>query len=216
MNRSKRPPCGESSIGTLAIRIYITLLTPLPDPAPTSFWTILDNCQPRFGYRRFKIFEPLDSGDSDTDTHIMAFKVIAPFTGPLTPTANDGFAIYDATKAEKAPSLAVMTKIRPVGSQMHELSTGRADYLKYASWESFEKQVRARFMPKGYKLLCPPHVLPLLTERTQFYRICISSCRCSQRRWYHSYPCQYLQVSVLIPCQLPCPHHTRMRCNWDL
>ncbi|EDR12192.1 uncharacterized protein LACBIDRAFT_323283 [Laccaria bicolor S238N-H82] len=80
-----------------------------------------------------------------TITHIMASKVIAPFTGPLTPTANDGFAIYDATKAEKAPSLAVMTKIRPVGSQMHELSTGRADYLKYASWESFEKQDTSYF-----------------------------------------------------------------------
>ncbi|KAF9536257.1 hypothetical protein CPC08DRAFT_717855 [Agrocybe pediades] len=96
-----------------------------------------------------------------------ASKLISPFTGPLTPTAietflgqcEDAFEIYAATKAATSPELSVSTKIRMVGTQMQEpamaawWSAGRSDYLKLTSWKDFEKQIRSRFMPKGYKLM---------------------------------------------------------------
>lgn len=97
----------------------------------------------------------------------MASKIIAPFVGPLTPTAIDdwlnqcvdGFAIYASTKTDKSPSLDVVTQIRLTGIQLQEPSTaawwnsGRKEFLKLASWEAFEKLVRSRFMAKGYQLI---------------------------------------------------------------
>ncbi|KAF5374516.1 hypothetical protein D9615_009034 [Tricholomella constricta] len=97
----------------------------------------------------------------------MASKIIAPFAGPITPSAiNDwlsqcenGFAIYAATKSEKSPELDVVTKIRLTGTQLHEPSAaawwnaGRKEFLKLATWEEFEKQIWKRFMAKGYKLI---------------------------------------------------------------
>ncbi|KAF8512460.1 hypothetical protein BU17DRAFT_8625, partial [Hysterangium stoloniferum] len=100
-------------------------------------------------------------------TSTMASKIITPFAGPLTPTAieawlghcEDGFAIYASTKTDKAPDLSIETKIRLAGSNMQELTmaawwnAGHVDFLKLTSWESFEKQIRSRFMPKGYKMV---------------------------------------------------------------
>ncbi|KIJ26356.1 hypothetical protein M422DRAFT_272597 [Sphaerobolus stellatus SS14] len=97
----------------------------------------------------------------------MASKVVPAFLGPLIATVleewlgqcDDGFAIHAATKAEKTPALEVPTKIRITGSQLQEptmtawWSSGRKEFLKLVTWESFEKKIRERFMPKGYKLL---------------------------------------------------------------
>ncbi|KIJ46876.1 hypothetical protein M422DRAFT_29069 [Sphaerobolus stellatus SS14] len=97
----------------------------------------------------------------------MASKVVSAFLGPLTATAldewlgqcDDGFAIHAATKAEKTPALDVPTRIRITGSQLQEptmaawWSSGRKEFLKLVTWEAFEKKIRERFMPKGYKLL---------------------------------------------------------------
>jgi hypothetical protein len=97
----------------------------------------------------------------------MASKIIAPFVGPLTPAAidewlsqcEDGFAIYASTKSDKSPELDAVTQIRLTGTQLHEPSTaawwnaGRKEFLKLASWDLFEKKIRARFMAKGYKLI---------------------------------------------------------------
>lgn len=97
----------------------------------------------------------------------MASKIVSAFDGPLTPTAldawlgqcEDGFAIYASTKSEKTPDLDVQTKIRLVGTQLHEPSmaawwnANRKEFLKLATWDLLEKQIRNRFMPKGYKLI---------------------------------------------------------------
>ena len=120
--------------------------------------------------------------DESSDTP-MASKIITPFTGPLTPTSieawlgqcEDGFAIYASTKTEKAPDLNVETKIRLTGANMHEPTTaawwnaGRPEFLKLVTWEAFEKRIRSRFMPKGYKMialrtffLCAQNRLPFL------------------------------------------------------
>lgn len=96
----------------------------------------------------------------------MAMKIIQPFLGPLTPTnletwlgqCEDAFAIYAVTKSEKSPDIDEVTKIRLIGSNMQEPSMAawwsatRAESLKL-KWEAFEKSIRSRFMPKGYKLL---------------------------------------------------------------
>ncbi|KAF8508307.1 hypothetical protein BU17DRAFT_26366, partial [Hysterangium stoloniferum] len=102
---------------------------------------------------------------------------------PLTPTAIEGwlaqceagFAIYTSTKTEKAPDLTIETKIRLAGTNMQEptmaawWNAGRTEFLKLEAWETFQKQIRTRFMPKGYNmvalrafLLCAQHGLPFL------------------------------------------------------
>ena len=97
----------------------------------------------------------------------MASKVVSAFNGPITPTAleawlgqcEDGFAIYTSTKSDKTPDLDVPTKIRLTGTHLHEPSmaawwnANRKEFLKLASWDALEKQIRSRFMPKGYKLM---------------------------------------------------------------
>ncbi len=97
----------------------------------------------------------------------MASKIVSAFDGPLTPTAldawlgqcEDAFAIFASTKSEKTPKLDEPTKIRLVGTQLHEPSmaawwnANRKEFLKLATWELLEKQIRNRFMPKGYKLI---------------------------------------------------------------
>lgn len=100
-------------------------------------------------------------------TPTMASKIIPAFTGPLTPPAletwlgqcEDGFAIYTATKSSTAAALEIATKIRLTGTQLQEptmqawWSAGRTEFLKLATWGDFEKRIRERFMPKGYKLI---------------------------------------------------------------
>jgi hypothetical protein len=71
----------------------------------------------------------------------------------------DGFAIHASTKTDKTPTLDTITKIRLTGTQLLEptmatwWSSGRKDFLKLPSWESFESKIKERFMPKGYKML---------------------------------------------------------------
>ena len=98
---------------------------------------------------------------------MMALQIIPLFVGPLTPTAieawlglcKDGFAIYALTKTDKSPALDTTTKIHLTGTNMQEplmaawWSTGRSEFLKLTSWESFEKMIRSRFLPKGFKLM---------------------------------------------------------------
>ncbi|KAF8957568.1 cytochrome P450 [Flammula alnicola] len=139
-------------------------------------------------YGDYGLLNPITDSDSDDpDTFVMASKIVSAFTGPLTPTAieawlgqcEDGFAIYAATKADKSPNLDLQTKIRLAGSQLQEPSTaawwssGRAEFLKLATWDMFEKQLRSRFMPKGYKLIalrtffrCAQGPLPFLDFAT--------------------------------------------------
>ena len=87
----------------------------------------------------------------------------------------DGFAIYASTKTEKAPNLNIETKIRLTGANMQESTmaawwnAGRTEFLKLTTWDTFEKQIRSRFMPKGYKMialrtffLCAQNQLPFL------------------------------------------------------
>jgi hypothetical protein len=107
-----------------------------------------------------------DSDSDDINTSLMASKIVSPFPGPLTPTAieswlgqcEDAFAIYAATKSEKSPDLEDATQIHLAGTQMQETSmaawwsSGRAEFLKL-TWDQFEKQIRTRFMPKGYKMI---------------------------------------------------------------
>ncbi|KIM46896.1 hypothetical protein M413DRAFT_7592 [Hebeloma cylindrosporum] len=97
----------------------------------------------------------------------MASKIIPAFIGPLTPPAletwlgqcEDGFAIYAATKSATAVALDVATMIRLTGTQLQEPTTqvwwfsGRTEFLKLATWAEFDKRIRERFMPKGYKLI---------------------------------------------------------------
>jgi hypothetical protein len=97
----------------------------------------------------------------------MATKIIISFAGPLTSTAiegwlgqcEDGFSIYTSTKTDKAPDLTVETKIRLTRINMQEptmaawWNAGRTEFLKLDSWETFEKQIRSHFMPKGYKMV---------------------------------------------------------------
>ncbi|KIJ27270.1 hypothetical protein M422DRAFT_191235 [Sphaerobolus stellatus SS14] len=113
----------------------------------------------------------------------MASKILSPFVGPLTPSAieewlgqcEDGFTIYATTKNEKTPALTVEIQVRLTGTQLQEpsaaawWSAGRKEFLKLESWAAFEKQIKARFMPKGYKLialrtffLCSQGRLPFL------------------------------------------------------
>ncbi|KAF8507523.1 hypothetical protein BU17DRAFT_100449 [Hysterangium stoloniferum] len=117
----------------------------------------------------------------------MATKIVISFAGPLTPTAiegwlgqcKDGFSIYASTKTEKAPDLTVETKIRLTGTNMQEptmaawWNAGHMEFLRLESWETFEKQIRNRFMPKGYKMvalhtffLCAQNRLPFLEYAT--------------------------------------------------
>ncbi|KAF8511632.1 hypothetical protein BU17DRAFT_69582 [Hysterangium stoloniferum] len=112
-------------------------------------------------------FPNSDDSNDDSDTSPMASKIITAFTGPLTATAieawlgqcEDGFAIYTSTKTDKAPDLSIETKIRLAGANMQEptmagwWNAGHMDFLKLTSWETFEKQIRSRFMPKGYKMV---------------------------------------------------------------
>ncbi|KAF8519741.1 hypothetical protein BU17DRAFT_34207, partial [Hysterangium stoloniferum] len=100
-------------------------------------------------------------------TSTMASKIVTLFAGPLMPTAieawlgqcEDGFAIYASTKTEKASDLSIETKIRLAGTNMQKSTmaawwnAGRTEYLGLTSWESFEKQIHNRFMPKGYKMV---------------------------------------------------------------
>lgn len=101
-------------------------------------------------------------------THdVMASKIIAAFTGPITSTAlkawldqcEDGFAIHTATKAATAPALEVVTMIRLAGSNLSEPSmaawwhANRTDFLALATWEAFAQKIRDRFLPKAYKLV---------------------------------------------------------------
>ena len=97
----------------------------------------------------------------------MASKIIPAFIGPLTPPAletwlgqcEDGFVIYTAMKSRTAATLDVATMIRLTGTQLQEPTTQvwwfarRTEFLKLTSWAEFEKQIRERFMPKGYKLI---------------------------------------------------------------
>ncbi|KAF8521392.1 hypothetical protein BU17DRAFT_64885 [Hysterangium stoloniferum] len=113
----------------------------------------------------------------------MATKIIISFAGPLTPTVIEGwlcqcedrFSIYTSTKTEKAPDLNIEMKIRLMGTNMQELTiaawwnAGHMEFLRLESWETFEKQIRNRFMPKGYKMvalhtffLCAQNHLPFL------------------------------------------------------
>ena len=83
----------------------------------------------------------------------MASKIASAFNSPLMPT------IYASMKSEKTPDLDVQTKIRLVGTQLHEPSmatwwnANRKEFLKLLSWDLLKKQIHNRFMPKGYKLI---------------------------------------------------------------
>ena len=155
----------------------------------------------------------------------MASKIITPFIGPLTPTSieawlgqcEDGFAIYASTKTEKAPELNVETKIRLAGANMHEATTaawwnaGRAEFLKFTTWETFEKRIRGRFMPKGYKMialrtffLCAQNRLPFLDyaasladARNALGPIVITPAIYKYQLLFHAHPMLLLRVMAI-------------------
>ena len=155
----------------------------------------------------------------------MASKIITPFTGPLTPTAieawlgqcEDGFAIYASTKPEKAPNLTIETKIRLTGTNMHESTmaawwhAGRTEFLKLTTWDTFEKQIRSRFMPKGYKMvalrtffLCAQNRLPFLDyaaaladARNALGPIVITAAIYKYQLLFHAHPVLLLRIMAL-------------------
>jgi hypothetical protein len=97
----------------------------------------------------------------------MASKIAPAFTGPLYAPAllqwiaavEDGFAIYHATKPEKASDLTEQMKIRIAGTLLHEPTTqawwnlGRDEMLKLETFEGFTTKLKKRFIPKAQKLL---------------------------------------------------------------
>ena len=94
-----------------------------------------------------------DNNNNNNSDSVMASKIASAFNSPLMPT------IYASMKSEKTPDLDVQTKIRLVGTQLHELSMATwwnanwKEFLKLSSWDLLEKQIRNCFMPKGYKLI---------------------------------------------------------------